>query len=93
MAVAWLEKGQGFPANGKKSLEATENFVLPRRVSAVTVSAWIGNDIGLSSLWFRSGFLGQLCIFLMLLAVLALRLGDLNPLPFIRFVVVGGLNT
>lgn len=71
--------GQGVPANGKKSLEATENFFMPRRASAVTVSAWIGNEIGLSSPWFRAGFLGQLCTFLMLLAALALRLGDLNP--------------
>lgn len=43
MAVAWLEQGTGgVPANGKKSLEATENFFLPRRASAVTVSARIG---------------------------------------------------
>lgn len=45
MAVAWLKQGTGgggVPANGKKSLEATENFFLPRRASAVTVSARIG---------------------------------------------------
>lgn len=38
----WSREQGGVPANGKKSLEATENFFLPRRASAVTVSARIG---------------------------------------------------
>lgn len=69
--LTWQWRGWSREQGGCQQMEKNLLRLLKTSSCPVVLRLWrfllgLGNEIGLSSLWFRAGFLGQLCTFLML---------------------------